>query len=148
MQPGDLLFWPNRGSLFDRLISWRTQSHWVHVEVVTSPTTSIGALAGGIVEHAIDPVATPVAMAYGDPQRVRDALTWLRLQRKDHYSWWDVLAAALPWRLRIRLTGAYDCSALVTEFLELAGYSVPATLATDPSAVTPADLAHLVSLTE
>lgn len=144
--PGDLLFYQGSSSLIDRLICWRTQGPYAHVEICAAPGLSVGALPPGVLHHALE-TKKPIHVARTSLlcPRVGPALTWLAAQTGG-YSWLDILNFLLPFGLFFTDHGRYDCSDLATQFLAQAGYPLPQPLRAHPGTVSPNALARVVGL--
>lgn len=126
---GDILLYRSTGSLVDRLICWRTQGPFVHVEVDLGDGTSIGAhLHRGVVRLPVTYtrcLAIPLA-TYTTSDRVEAGIGFLlaQVQDKAKYSLWDILDNVwLLKKLHLFLgeENAYDCSHLVAQYLSITG---------------------------
>lgn len=165
MMIGDLAFFPSHGSLFDKLIELRTgdgdadtDDTLTHVEIVVAVSPdgtraeTIGALAQGIVRHALPAGAILVATgARCLPERLPAMLTWLGAQVGERYGWDDIASQALTWLDRngpyVAARHAMDCSHLAALALTIAGYPLPPDLIVNAALVTPASLYRAVTAT-
>lgn len=145
---GDILLYRSSGSLFDRLISWRTQGPFVHVAVDLGDGTMIDArLHEGVTRHAVqygNTLHIPLSH-YTTPDRIEAGIAFLlkQVQDKAKYSLWDILDNI--WLLHklhlfIGESDAYDCSHLVAQYLDYTGGIDLGLLTTMLDSVSPNDI--------
>lgn len=150
---GDLVFYGSRGSLIDRLITWRTRpGRFVHVGIALSDGTMVDATQAGVTRHKLlaPDAVFPLDRAPGlSIERVNEGLAWLQGQVGDAYGYLDDLADALPswWRVVLTDTRAYSCSHLCAQFLIECGLAgMLGEMAATPQRVTPNSLARACGL--
>lgn len=155
LQPGDILLTvhnpqsPWWDAVFDRLISWSTDSPWVHAalvgeHIVIDPLWHVDVMPLKVYA----PNGTIFRPAGATPQQRRDAVAWAKQHLGQHYGVKELLADAakfdLHWipQLRHHLQH-YTCSGFIAMSYQQAGY--PLTYADFPA---PSDLAASPRLTQ
>lgn len=151
MARGDLLFYTADGSLVSRLISWRTRGPYVHVEVDVGDGYSIGAhLYSGVAKFKTGwPAARFSLRQHTSAQQIDEGVAWLVTRLGSSYSLFDIATFFVPrryWRIFVTEEHSYDCSHLVTEYLERTGGVNLDQLPDDPSLISPNDLARACGL--
>lgn len=155
MSAGDVLFYTGRGDIIGKLISWWTNSRFVHCGIDVGSGFTVEAMNQGIVKRAITLWKPAATWSYNqqvkdrDPEDMANALRWLNSMVGQHYGTLDVFGAAyekLATSIYLVQINHYDCSALVTEFLVQAGGVDLGNLALDPHRVTPAILAKQLGI--
>lgn len=146
---GDVLLYRSDGSLFDRLIAWRTHGPFVHTGIDLGDGTMIDATSSsGVTRHPVR-YERAIAMSIlpkSSPEQIETGIAWLSERVGDSYSWADIVDHILPKRLiRILLAQphAYDCSNLVAQYLMVVEPTLRWGLLKDtPDLISPNDIAR------
>lgn len=124
---GDILLYRSSGSLFDRLICWRTQGPFVHVAVDLGDGTMIDSrFREGVSRHAVvydNTLHIPLS-SYTTPDRIEAGITWLESKIGDGYSVADIFdffPGIRSLRVRVGEAHAFCCSHLVAQYLDVTG---------------------------
>ena len=145
---GDLLLYASDGSIPDRIVASVTDGPYTHCELDMGDGTAIGAVAAGVVRHALPAPAARVHLAPNLPE-LAAGLAWLAAQvtAHDEYGWLDVLDAVPHAPLVLSDPDGYDCSHLAASFiLHAGGAAWLGAFADTPDRVSPNDLARLGGL--
>lgn len=124
---GDILLYRSTGSLFDRLICWRTQGPFVHVGVDLGDGTMIDSrFREGVTQHPVSyagcltiPLATLTTA-----DRIEAGITWLLSKLGDGYSVADIFdffPGVRSLRMNVGEAHAFCCSHLVAQYLDVTG---------------------------
>ena len=156
MATGDVLLFEEKsfgtGDIFGDLVVEFTHGPFVHSEVQTDDTHSIGEIELGLEAHPI-PTTYKSVVTIPIQGAIETGLAWVggqnlaALQHKRPYGFASLANAAfkmLHLPLRIAIPNEWDCSEFVTLYLEQAR-AVPPTLAallSDRSAISPNDIAR------
>lgn len=151
---GDILLYKGDGrSILHRLIQWRTHGPYVHVEVDMGDGSAIGAhLQDGVQRRPINPDRDIATVHLDVPDdRLEAGLAFLQKTVGDSYSLTDIINQALtyflPKAILVQQQTAYDCSDLVSRYLEITGgLSLPPSLLATPSLISPNDIARAAHL--
>lgn len=140
-QEGDILFYNNMVSPYERIISMWEHSPVTHVAIACCDGGKIEAVNTGIQQVGLGNVPIYASFRPDKLPNLIDAMAWLKKQVGTPYGWSDILTAANPWHQYIYAVRPdyYDCSALATQFLLKAGYPM-GDWSNDPHTVTPAVL--------
>lgn len=146
---GDVLLYRSNGSLFDRLIAWRTHGPFVHTGVDLGDGTMIDATSRrGVTRHAVSydrAIAVPI-LPHSSAQQIEVGIAWLQEHLGDGYSWADIGDHIFPKHLiRVVLAQphAYDCSNLVSQYLMIVEPALKWGLLKDtPDLISPNDIAR------
>lgn len=146
---GDLLFWPSDGSLVSRAIALATKGPFVHVSVDLGNGSDIGAEQQGVAQHALPNTDRLIRWSpAAEAERIEIGIHFLSGEIGNKYGYTNIVNAALklfglPYRLA-RLD-RYDCSSLVTRYLEKVGVDT-GDLGEEPDSVSPNDLARWLKI--
>jgi uncharacterized protein YycO len=146
---GDVLLYRSDGSLFDRLIAWRTHGPFVHTGVDLGDGTMIDAMSKrGVTRHAVSyerAIAVPI-LPTSSAEQIDEGITWLQGRVGDGYSWADNADHLLPRRLMrvfFAQPRAYNCSNLVAQYLMQVDPALRWGLLKDtPDLISPNDIAR------
>lgn len=143
---GDILLYRSTGSLFDRLICWRTQGPFVHVGVDIGDGTMIDSrFREGVSRHSAqygNALHIPLA-TYTTPDRIEAGIEWLYSKIGDGYSVADIFdffPGVRALRIRVGEAHAFCCSHLVAQYLDVAGGISLAKLDDDLNTISPNDI--------
>lgn len=147
---GDLLFWPSDGSLTNRVITWATKGPFTHVSVDLGDGYDIGATSErGVVKNLLPSGAALTRYSTAaQPDRIEIGIHFLSGEIGNKYGYVNILNAVLKLlRLPYRLSrlDRYDCSSLVTRYLEKVGVDA-GDLGEEPDSVSPNDLARWLGI--
>ena len=150
---GDILFYSGN-SEFDRLIQLWTRSPLNHCAIDMGDGFKIEAQPSGIERNPVNNAIPIKVWSYTenvkdrDPKDMQNAVGWVFSMIGRRYGWSDILTAVneLQGIIYTVRPGYYDCSALATQFLIIAGGVDLGELETDPHLATPASLARQLKI--
>lgn len=124
---GDILLYRSTGSLFDRLICWRTQGPCVHVGVDLGDGTMIDSrFREGVTRHPVTYagcIRIPL-FSVTSTERIEAGIHWLLSKVGDGYSvadLFDFFPGIRTLRVRVGEAHAFCCSHLVAQYLDVTG---------------------------
>ena len=149
---GNVLLFKSTGKWYEQVICRVTGGPFCHVEVALTNTSMIGARVDGINVHPLptdtEPYVAIDILPYVDGEAdIARALTWALAQRGKQYGWTDIVWQAVKFLapnnpLRWGVEGRWDCSDLVTRYLQQAGVILPEEFS-DPYCNTPCDIGRI-----
>jgi len=152
---GDILFWTSDGSAVSRLICTLTHGPFCHVSVDLGDGSDIGAHSDGGTQRRHVPddrgitkfhLAPPFGVV--PPLNIERGIIFLTGQIGHAYGWCNILNNVLSYlgiAYRVTRLDRYDCSSLVTRYLDEVGYDL-GELGQEPDSVSPNDLARALGL--
>lgn len=146
---GDVLFWTADGSPASRVIAFFTHGPFVHVSVDQGDGTDIGAHSEDGVQH--HPVPDDRGITKWSPPAgcdIERGIRFIEGEVGNKYGWCNIINAGLAiLRLpyRIARIDRYDCSSLVTRYLDHVGIDL-GDLTEEPDSVSPNDLARALGV--
>lgn len=150
---GDIAFWSERDPV-SIIIQWVTKGKFNHCEVVTSPTTSIGAKWDGVKQHDFADVPGTITVYHldgYDAGKLTEGLDFAAQQIGDSYDFIDFVlngwAIIRPQGPFPRTPQKYTCSELVSMYLQTIQH--PAFIGyteADAQVTSPNDIARLLLL--
>lgn len=148
---GDLLFWTSDGSPLSRLVAIATHGPYCHVSVDLGDGTDIGAHSeDGVQRHPITGLASITRYRVEASQDAIDkGIDFLMGEIGDKYGFCNILNAGLAiLHLPYRVTrlNRYDCSSLVSRYLDVLGIQTDQDIQEQPDSVSPNDLARALGV--